>query len=91
MIAALLFLILFALLFPKALKFLLALAFISGIVILSEAHASSEQHLSLRAAEKWCRTHPDALESGDVDEHLISIQDCATRIVLATTPLVDQT
>ncbi len=40
MIVALLFLILFALLFPKALKFLLALMFIGGIMILGEVHAA---------------------------------------------------
>jgi hypothetical protein len=39
MIYALLFLILFALLFPKALKFLLALMFIGGIVAIGEVHA----------------------------------------------------
>src|ERR1700730_12557020 len=39
MIIALLFLILFAILFPKALKFLLLLMFIGGIMILGEAHA----------------------------------------------------
>jgi len=39
MIIALLFLILFAILFPRALKFLFALMFIGGIVVLSEPHA----------------------------------------------------
>ena len=39
MIVALLFLILFAILFPKALRFLLALLFIGGIMILGEVHA----------------------------------------------------
>ena len=39
MIIALLFLILLALLFPRALRFLFALLFIGGIVVLSEAHA----------------------------------------------------
>jgi hypothetical protein len=41
MIAGLLFLILCALLFPKALRFLFALMFIGGIVILGEVHAAS--------------------------------------------------
>jgi hypothetical protein len=40
MIVALLFLILFALLFPKALKFLLFLMFLGGIMILGEVHAA---------------------------------------------------
>jgi hypothetical protein len=39
MIYALLFLILFAILFPKALRFLFALLFIGGIMILGEVHA----------------------------------------------------
>jgi hypothetical protein len=39
MIVALLFLILFAILFPKALRFLCVLLFILGIAILGEAHA----------------------------------------------------
>src|ERR1700738_2703404 len=41
MIAALLFLILFAILFPRALKFLLLLMFIGAIMILGEVHAAS--------------------------------------------------
>jgi hypothetical protein len=40
MIIALLFLSLFALLFPKALRFLFALIFIGGIMILGEVHAA---------------------------------------------------
>jgi hypothetical protein len=39
MIIGLLFLILFAILFPKALKFLLLLMFIGGTMILGEVHA----------------------------------------------------
>ena len=39
MIVALLFLILFAILFPKALRLLFALLFIGGIMILGEVHA----------------------------------------------------
>jgi hypothetical protein len=39
MIYALLFLILFAILFPKALRFLFALLFIGGLVALGEVHA----------------------------------------------------
>ena len=41
MIIALLFLILFAILFPKALRFLFALLFIGGIMLLGEVHAKS--------------------------------------------------
>jgi hypothetical protein len=41
MIYALLFLILFAILFPKALRFLFALMFIGGIMALGEVHAKS--------------------------------------------------
>jgi hypothetical protein len=41
MICALLFLILFAILFPKALRFLFALLFIGGIVLLGEVHAAN--------------------------------------------------
>jgi hypothetical protein len=52
MIIALLFLILFALLFPKALKFLLALMFIGGIMILGEVHAS-EIDKSKAMARQW--------------------------------------
>ena len=40
MIYALLFLILFAILFPKALRFLFALLFIGGIMLLGEVHAN---------------------------------------------------
>jgi hypothetical protein len=40
-IYALLFLILFAILFPKALRFLFALLFIGGIMALGEVHAKS--------------------------------------------------
>jgi hypothetical protein len=101
MIIALLFLILFAILFPKALRFLFALLFIGGIMILgkvhagttafaSQAYANSDEFTptkadvsSLRAAERWCSLHPDARENG-VNEHLISIRDCAKRIM--TTP-----
>lgn len=42
MIIALLFLILFAALFPRALRFLFALMLIGGIVILGEAHAETD-------------------------------------------------
>jgi hypothetical protein len=42
MIVALLFLILFALLFPKALRFLFALLFICGIMALGEVQANDE-------------------------------------------------
>lgn len=44
MIGVLLFLILFALLFPKALKFILALMLIGGIMILGEVHAKPRLH-----------------------------------------------
>jgi hypothetical protein len=40
MIVALLFLIFFAILFPKVLRFLFALLFIGGIVLLGEVHAA---------------------------------------------------
>jgi hypothetical protein len=43
MIIALLFLILFAILFPKALRFLFALSFIGGIVLLGEVHAEPNE------------------------------------------------
>jgi hypothetical protein len=43
MIVALLFLILFALLFPRALRFLFALVFIGGIMALGEVHAEPTQ------------------------------------------------
>jgi hypothetical protein len=43
MIIALLFLILFAILFPTALRFLFALLFICGIVALGQAHAEPTQ------------------------------------------------
>src|ERR1700730_14700892 len=42
----------------------------------------SLQPCSNRSAEIWCRIHPDARESGADDEHLISIQECAKRIVV---------
>jgi len=32
---------------------------------------------SLRAAENWCKLHPEFMESGEADEHLISIRECA--------------
>src|ERR1700730_13123372 len=35
---------------------------------------------SLRAAERWCARHPDAMESGAEDEHLISLRECALKI-----------
>ena len=41
MIIALLFLILFAILFPKALRFLFALTLIGGIMALGEGHAAA--------------------------------------------------
>jgi hypothetical protein len=41
MIVALLFLIFFAILFPKVLRFLFALLFIGGIMVLGEAHAAT--------------------------------------------------
>jgi hypothetical protein len=44
MIIALLFLILFAILFRGALRFLFALIFIGGIVILGEVHAENNRH-----------------------------------------------
>ena len=43
MIIALLFLILFAILFPKALRFLFALLFLGGIMVLGEVHAKPTQ------------------------------------------------
>ena len=43
MIIALLFLILFAILFPKALRFLFALLFIGGIVALGEVRATPRE------------------------------------------------
>jgi hypothetical protein len=57
MIIALLFLILFAILFPKALKFLLAMMLIGGIVILGEAHAASAaaDDFPVRDVESACR------------------------------------
>jgi hypothetical protein len=46
MIIALLFLILFALLFPKALRFLFALLFIGGVMVLGEVHANDGPNMS---------------------------------------------
>jgi hypothetical protein len=37
-----------------------------------------------RSAEKWCRLHPDARESGADDEHMISALDGAYRIKHST-------
>jgi hypothetical protein len=48
MIIALLFLILFAILFPRALRFLFALIFIGGIMILGEVHAFEGSHILKR-------------------------------------------
>jgi hypothetical protein len=42
MVIALLFLILFAILFPKALRFLFALLFLGGIMVLGEVHANDK-------------------------------------------------
>jgi hypothetical protein len=44
MINVLLFLILFAILFPRSLKFLLALIFIGGVMLLGEVHANEAAH-----------------------------------------------
>jgi hypothetical protein len=43
MIIALLFMILIAILFPKALRFLFALLFIGGIMILGKVHAATDE------------------------------------------------
>jgi hypothetical protein len=57
MIAALLFLILFALLFPKALRFLFALLLLGGIMILGGAHAAgANDDLPIKDVESDCRT-----------------------------------
>jgi hypothetical protein len=47
----------------------------AGVVAKTLADANSG--VSLRAAEQWCTLHPDARESGDMDEHLISVRECA--------------
>jgi len=51
---------------------------------------SSHAAPSLRAAENWCRLHPDARESGQDDEHLISIRECADRLMAAHAPASEQ-
>jgi hypothetical protein len=55
MIAALLFLILFALLFPKALKFLLFLMFIGAMVVFGEVHAKPDQTTESQLAKAYQR------------------------------------
>ena len=59
MIAALLFLILFAILFPKALRFLFALLFIGMIVALGQAHAGYDCHDGKfdDCTAQWSRDH----------------------------------
>lgn len=44
-----------------------------GATLTSSANAT----LSLSAAENWCKLHPEFMESGEADEHLISIRECA--------------
>jgi hypothetical protein len=77
MTIALLFLILFAILFPRSLRFLFALLFIGGIVALSEAHA----YPSVQEAEQWCFNHPESDSRYDHDEHLVSVHECAIRLI----------
>jgi hypothetical protein len=56
MIVSLLFLILFAILFPKALRFLFALMFIGAIVLLGEVHAAGTgDDLPIKDVESYCR------------------------------------
>ena len=65
MIVALLFLILFAILFPKALRFLFALLFIGMIVALGSAHAGYDCHDGKfdDCTAQWSRDHgpPDTV------------------------------
>jgi hypothetical protein len=68
MIVALLFLILFALLFPKALKLLLALMFLGSIMILGEVHAETYPYCH---GDKSCNA-----------EFKIEMATCFTRLVL---------
>jgi hypothetical protein len=72
MIVALLFLILFAILFPNMLRVLLALMFIGGIMILGEVHAASPNVQQLISHERQL----DAQCRGNGT-------DCATRQRLA--------
>jgi hypothetical protein len=56
MIIALLMLILFAILFPKVLRFLFALLFLGGIIALSEVHAKPSSWISYwHSLDEQCR------------------------------------
>lgn len=66
MIIALLFLILFAILFPKALRLLFALLFIGGIMVLGEVHAGYDCHDGKHddCTAKWSKDHAPRGSSG---------------------------
>jgi hypothetical protein len=76
MIIALLFLILFALLFPKALRFMFALLFIGGIMVLGEVHADDKT--CERAAAYQVSGEPGVHECLS---HRIISDDCANVII----------
>lgn len=87
MIIALLFLILFAILFPKALRFLFAVLFIGGILALAEAHAKPASWVSYwYSLDEQCRggpgDAPDTMKAcdkrSDIDKILIN-QGCIFR------------
>jgi hypothetical protein len=52
--------------------FALGLVFVASLVIGTVFTGPAHATPSLRAAENWCRLHPDARESGDADEHLMA-------------------
>lgn len=45
------------------------------------AHGQEFTGKTLRAAEQYCDRYPDARESGDADEHLLTIRECAKRVM----------
>jgi len=65
MIVALLFLIFFAILFPKALRFLFALLLIGGIMVLGEVHAASNEPTGSRLITAYQQTKARCVKYGD--------------------------
>ena len=58
-------------------KPLFTLGILSALFMGAMLTGSANATPSLRAAENWCKLHPEFMESGEADEHLISIRECA--------------
>jgi hypothetical protein len=65
MIIALLFLILFAILFPKALRFLFALLFLGAIIVLGEVHAATNRESTDQLISSYAPTKARCIKYGN--------------------------